>query len=109
MNATIKNYEKTFDELLKAAEWMPSLTGIIVSKEQHVAARCPQCNAYAQLFTTGEYAGIWACTNSDCMASDNCEHLTVHPEEFTIMTEDRNESVILNICNVCSQNVEEEN
>lgn len=108
MNDTINLTDK-FNEIMNAIEWMPSLEKITLPKEAHIAARCPQCHAYAELFTTGQYAGIWACTNSDCMASDNCEHLTVHPEEFTIMTETRNDKVVLNICNVCSQNVEEEN
>jgi hypothetical protein len=76
-------------------------------KEFKKAARCPQCGSYAELFTTGQYAGIWACTNSECMASDNCEHLTTHPESYTIRTETSTTNVTLNICNVCESAVTE--
>lgn len=87
---------------------MNPTTTITTTKDLKKSARCTECHAYAELFISGIYAGIWACTNVDCMASDNCEHLTTHPESFTLITENGTETMVLNICDVCHQNADAE-
>ena len=78
------------------------------------AARCPECHSFAELYTGGKFAGMWACTNTDCMASDSCDHLTSHPERVDMLKYNpahhtfENVEVVLNICDLCEQTIDEE-
>jgi hypothetical protein len=74
-------------------------------------ATCPDCGSYAELYTSGPWAGIWECTNEECRASGSCEHLNTRNEsaENDMLSADGEHTSYkstIEICNDCEQQLE---